>query len=238
MTKKRRTPVSYLGREEEIAEEYLTLKLPVKEFCELKDYRPTGIRKILRSKNIKPFKRGGPTEKQRASAKRTIKKALKDRWSRPITDHARRSLLEGKLAAKNGEIKPDLSIYDDIEKFYFLRRSVFGGASPKNTKLIGKLSDIHNESWNTLKNYIDYFYWDSNFNKCYSLYLDKDKNPLWVPSIDHKLPIQKGGTHSLENLWFIPVFVNRLKWDLLPEDWNVFIDSLDSEFLTQFKVVA
>lgn len=63
------------------------------------------------------------------------------------------------------------------------------------------------------KMFIEKFYYDTNFNKQFEIYcVTRDKWDL--PSLDHVLPLSKGGTWDLDNLQIISWFENRAKCDL------------------------
>lgn len=40
------------------------------------------------------------------------------------------------------------------------------------------------------------------------------------PSLDHKVPLSKGGTWESSNLQIIPWCVNRAKFNYMPDEWE------------------
>lgn len=42
------------------------------------------------------------------------------------------------------------------------------------------------------------------------------------PSIDHKMPISRGGNNDIQNLQFLTVFENLCKRDMTEQEWLLF----------------
>lgn len=53
------------------------------------------------------------------------------------------------------------------------------------------------------------------------------KDLLHIPSPDHKVPMAKGGTKTIDNLVIVPRIYNIWKRDILKEDWIHFRDWMD-----------
>lgn len=106
----------------------------------------------------------------------------------------------------------------DFEKFQLLHR------------LITATSGIKAKDWKTkeeYKKFYEYFYNDEQFNAVYDFW-QKHKNENttfydWAkPSLDHIIPVSKGGNNSKENIQFLTVFENLAKRDLTMEEWEIF----------------
>ena len=74
---------------------------------------------------------------------------------------------------------------------------------------------------------IDYFWSDTQFNKIYSFWKNNENNNNtffdWSkPSLDHIIPISKGGKNTLDNFQFLTTFENLAKRDMTMEEWNNF----------------
>ena len=51
---------------------------------------------------------------------------------------------------------------------------------------------------------------------------DTEYYDLYKPSIDHKIPLSRGGTNELNNLHFVTLFENLAKRDMTMEEWEEF----------------
>lgn len=119
------------------------------------------------------------------------------------------SLYKNMVAHLHREVSLDFLLsFEDIEKLKCL------------TSIINKDRVSKNFNDEQYKNFISYFYYDEMFNKTYQDWIDEDKQQFAKPSLDHKVPLSKGGTWELENLQIIPWCINRAKYNFMPEEWN------------------
>ena len=115
---------------------------------------------------------------------------------------------------KHLEFKVDLDFlkkFDDIEKLKCL-----------NKLLTRNRVKIHFDV-EKYKEFIIKFYNDTEFNKRFDIF-SKTKNKWDRPSIDHIIPLSKGGTWDLNNLQIISWFENRAKCDLTNEEFKSLIE--------------
>ena len=72
------------------------------------------------------------------------------------------------------------------------------------------------------KSFIEKFYHDEQFNKIYAAWMENGCDRWYKPSLDHKIPLSKGGTYDLDNLQILTWFENRTKKNMMPEQWREF----------------
>ena len=95
------------------------------------------------------------------------------------------SLYKNMVAHLHREVSLDFLLsFEDIEKLKCL------------TSIINKDRVSKNFNDEQYKNFISYFYYDEMFNKTYQDWIDEDKQQFAKPSLDHKVPLSKGGTWS------------------------------------------
>jgi hypothetical protein len=64
---------------------------------------------------------------------------------------------------------------------------------------------------------------------CYGMGMNKVTDDLLhIPSPDHKIPLAKGGSKTIDNLVIVPLIYNIWKRDILKEDWIAFRTWMDT----------
>ena len=107
-----------------------------------------------------------------------------------------------------------LESFDDFDKFLFVHKAI------RSTVGIESLSKEQ------YKEYIDYFYFDDQFNMIYNFWKKQERDKTfydWAkPSLDHIIPLSRGGRNAKENLHFLTVFENLAKRDMTLDEWTAF----------------
>jgi phage regulator Rha-like protein len=160
---------------------------------------------------------------------------------RPISDSHRKNIskaCKGRDTWSKGRKMPKISLYknmqshlrfevsleflqqfDDIEKLKTLNRMATNRSGRFN------ITDCD------YKSYILRFYYDESFNKIYKKWLASGKEKYLSPSIDHIIPISRGGSHGVENLQILTWFENRCKNDMSQGEWDSLKNSIGEYFV-------
>lgn len=101
-----------------------------------------------------------------------------------------------------------LSQFDDVNKLKCLNESI--------TNRDGRF----NETTEWYKTYISNFYYDTQFNKIYSNWINHNQETFLKPSIDHIIPKSLGGTNEISNLQFLTWLENRCKLNIPQSSWD------------------
>ena len=156
----------------------------------------------------------------------------KDRKHEPISEETRRKIsksTKGRVSSWTGKKMPKSAIYknmlthirwdisldfltqfDNIEKLKCLNKMLF-----KRTP--------ENFGTKNYKLFITKFYYDEKFNKQFN-YFSESKNKWDMPSLDHIIPLSKGGTWDLDNLQILSWFENRAKCNMDNQEFDIMID--------------
>lgn len=99
--------------------------------------------------------------------------------------------------------------FDDFEKIKFLNNAITRNRD-------------YNFKTDLYKKYINFFYFDENFNTIYKKWLDNNKNNWLKPSLDHINPKIKNNEifDDIKNLTFLTWFENRCKSNI---DYNTWV---------------
>ena len=156
------------------------------------------------------------TEEHKKNISKSRKK-LKDRGWKPYNTGLKTMDRENgkEIICKNmkAHLKYDVPLewlmsFDDIEKLKLLNKSI-----SRKRDNAGFDTDLYIK-------FIEKFYYDTQFNKVYNLWLKK-QDRYSKPSLDHIIPKSKGGKlNDLDNLQFITWLENRIKNDLYIDEWN------------------
>lgn len=111
--------------------------------------------------------------------------------------------------------------YRDVEKLKRLNYAISDRS--------GRWADIDTEWY---KKYIEKFYNDPKFNQIYKNWIGGNMEDRYkMPTIDHIVPVSKGGTNDLDNLQFLTWFENRTKNNMSQEEWNYVKSNLKDYFI-------
>ena len=63
-------------------------------------------------------------------------------------------------------------------------------------------------------------YNDKQFNEVYDTYIKENMVNYAKPSLDHIIPLSKGGTWEFDNLQILSWVENRAKYNFMPQEWE------------------
>ena len=166
------------------------------------------IKRILLKNNIQLDNKNRKREPLPAECREKISKRMKGRpcWCKGKT-MPKIAVYKNMLTHLHWNVNLDFLLQFDIEKLKEL-----------NHMLAKDRVSIHFDD-KKYKEFIEHFYYDKNFNKQYEIYC-KTKDRYDRPSLDHIIPLSRGGTWELNNLQIISWFENRAKCDLTQEEFE------------------
>ncbi len=125
------------------------------------------------------------------------------------------------VQGKNRSFNPSyawVKKFKDMDKFSFLHDKAY--ISINN-------GTIKNADTEWYVSYIDKFYHCERFNRLYFNWLYNDKCKLLKPSLDHIVPVSKGGSDDIENIVFLTFFENKAKTNYMPDQWENIKNNID-----------
>lgn len=123
------------------------------------------------------------------------------------------------LASAREDIEEDFLLeFEDFEKFLFVHKA-----------LTHMVDNYYGTKCDTeeYKRAVRILYADKQFNAVYNFWnLNHNRGKTFYdlakPSIDHIIPLSRGGTSKIENLQILTVFENLAKRDMTQEEWQEF----------------
>ena len=86
-------------------------------------------------------------------------------------------------------------------------------------KILGRDRVSRHFTTETYKKFVSKFYFDEAFNRQFEIYASSRKH-YDKPSLDHIVPLSRGGSWNLDNLQIISWFDNRAKCDMTQEEYD------------------
>lgn len=188
---------------------YTKEKETLREIAKLLNTDHHKIKRILLKNNIPITRKGRKRKPFTEEHKRKISESSKGRkcyW----TEHNVTMEMRYKNMLNHMQWKVSLEFllkFDDIGKLKMLNRML-------SRKRVSEHFDTFK-----YKAFIEKFYNDKSFLKCYENYLIT-KNMYDKPSLDHIIPLSRGGSWDLDNLQIISWFENRAKYNLTEEEFE------------------
>lgn len=148
---------------------------------------------------------------------------------KPFTEEHRKNIgLSAKGRKTNlGKKMPKMSLYKNMAGHLHRNVSLEFLLSFENidklkclTSIINKDRVSQNFNDEQYKEFLKYFYYDNTFNRTYDNWINENKQQFAKPSLDHIVPLSKGGTWELSNLRIIPWCINRAKYNFMPDEWE------------------
>lgn len=123
------------------------------------------------------------------------------------------------LASSRPDIGEDFLLnFDDFDKFLFVHKML----THITDNYYGAKCDLEE-----YKNALKYFYYNDQFNKVYTFWQQQEDQlntfyDMAKPSLDHIIPLSRGGTSKIDNLQVLTVFENLAKRDMTMDEWQNF----------------
>lgn len=166
------------------------------------------IKRILQKNGVELNNANRKRNPFTAEHRRKIGQASKGRQTRLGMKATKLELYKNMVAHMELPIELEFVMqFEDVEKLKFL-----------NSVITRDRVKIHFDT-EKYKAFIKHFYNDKQFNEVYNDWL-QDKQGYALPSLDHIIPLSRGGSWDIENLQFLPWCVNRAKSNFLPDEWE------------------
>ncbi len=151
------------------------------------------------------------------------------RIQKPVSEATRKKISDiakGRPSYWKGKKMPQTSLYKNmqshlqwnVELDFLMRFEDIERLKALNRLLTRDRVSVHFDT-NKYKQFIEKFYYDEKFIRQLKIYRDSG-NKYDRPSIDHIIPLSRGGTWDLENLQIISWFDNRAKCDMTQEEYD------------------
>lgn len=167
---------------------------------------------------------------KRILEKNGIEITQKDRIHKPFTEEHKRKISQSSKGRKSywqGKKMPKETLYknmaahlkwnvpldflmqyEDIDRLKVLNRMLTRG----------RVSEHFNTA--SYMAFIEKFYDDKQFKSVYADYIGERKKKYAAPSLDHIVPLARGGTWELNNLQILSWVENHAKVDFMPDEWE------------------
>ena len=154
----------------------------------------------------------------------------KNRSRKPFSEEHRRKISEssrGRPGIWSGKKMPEMSVYKnmkshlqwDVDLDFLLQFDNIEKLKVLN-KLLRRERVAEHFDLEKYKQFVIKFYYDAQFNKVYDDYILENKAQYAMPSLDHVIPLSRGGSWELENLQILSWVENRAKYNFLPDEWE------------------
>ena len=162
--------------------------------------------------------------------KNGIEVTQKNRTRKPFSEEHRRKISEsskGRPGTWKGKKMPDVAVYKnmmvhlqwDVDLDFLLQFDNIEKLKVLN-KMLRRERVAEHFDREKYKQFVMKFYYDPQFNLVYDDYIVENKAQYAMPSLDHIIPLSKGGSWELENLQILSWVVNRAKYNFLPGEWE------------------
>lgn len=151
------------------------------------------------------------------------------RKRKPFSDEHKRKISEtskGRPSHWKGKKMPTESLYKNMKAHLhwdvdlkFLQQFEDVERLKVVNSLLGRERVAKHFSKEKYKTFITKFYNDSQFIKVYKDYIVEKKSYAY-PSLDHIVPLSKGGGWDIDNLQILSWVENRAKYNFLPDEWE------------------
>lgn len=176
---------------------------------------------------------------KRILLKNNIETTRVDRKRPPLTDEHRKKISEaskGRTSWCSGKKMPLEANYKNMMthlqwdvSLEWLQQYDFDKLKILN-KMLSRKRDSDTFDTEKYMRFIEKFYDSDGFNYSYDLYIKNNRNPWFRPSLDHVIPVSKGGTYDLENLQILTWAENRAKCNMNEQDWSTLVEIIKERY--------